>query len=141
MLWSQYWFLCTAQENLAFLPSFCYCFLTKSTQKRHTQKERGSSSSKITFLCLTSLCGEEQTQGRGYCAQASLQPGTLCQQHQPRGVLGTSFPSHTGKDMQGLHTWTHQLPAPASAPTGLWAKAATPVSPAGSMKQRGGGGP
>lgn len=68
------------QENLVFLPSFCFCFLRKNTQRRHTQKERGSNSSKITFLFLTStLCGKKQAEGRARHAQISPQPRNLCQ--------------------------------------------------------------
>lgn len=93
------------------------------------QKERGSNSSKMMFLCLTStFCGEKQAKGRGCHAQASPQLSRLCQQRQTWGAVGTSLPSHTGRGTQGLHAWTHLFPAWVS--TGLWANAATPISPA-----------
>lgn len=93
------------------------------------QKERGSYSSKMTFLCLIStVCGEKQAEGRGCRSQASPQPNRLCRQCWPWGAAGMSLPGHTGRDMQDLHAWTHLLPA--QVPTGPWAKAATPISPA-----------
>lgn len=82
----------------------------------------------MTFLCLIStVCGEKQAEGRGCHSQASPQPNRLCRQCWPWGAAGTSLPGHTGRDMQGLHAWTRLLPA--QAPTGPWAKAATPISP------------
>lgn len=93
MLWSQYWFLCTAQENLAFLPSFCHRFLTKNTQERHTQKERGSSSSKIIFLCPTSPCWEERAEGRGTVPRHLSSQEHCASSTSPRGFWGPLSPA------------------------------------------------
>lgn len=105
-----------------FILLFCYCFLTKNKWGRHMQKERGSDSSKVTFLCLYPLPIKTRREQRLPCPGMSPAKQTL----PAVPALGSCGDLSPWAQWQG-HARSACLDTSVSS---LSTKAVTPISPA-----------